>query len=102
MSPTAEIPKVSKLNRKNLGYEHNQLAEVARRLERDGNAAALDYRVRADEAQKVYEHISNLGYLVDQLRTRGMRTDVGADLIDWLLAHDWTPPTYLPTTEEEI
>ena len=86
-----------KLDTRNLGYEHNELDLMARRLEKDGKAYAAEYRDRADEARKVYDHIADLGRLGNG--ARGTNTDVGVEIIDWLLAHDWTPPTYLPISE---
>ena len=96
---------MKKLNRSNIGYEHNELDAAAKRLRRDGYySAAEDYEGRSEEEQAVYVELNSLGEYVRSQAAADRRDSwrLGADLVDHLISHGWTPPEFLAAriTEE--
>lgn len=91
---------MKKLNRKNIGYEHNELSQTARRLNQDGHHQLADgYEAASRAEQEVYTDLNNLGKAVrGAVSATGPGRDswsLGADVVDWLLDNDWTPPKTL-------
>lgn len=88
----------AKVIRANLGYEHNSLADTARRLRKDGhNSTAIEYEDRAQAEQAAYDVLVALGEqkrqcshdLYDDEDASPPGYKVGANLADWLLANGW-------------
>lgn len=88
-----------KINRKNIGYEHNQLLDVAQRLIADGAPLGQEYKVRYVEEQNLYDHLTDLGKYAR--RDAGSFVNGqedwkwGADIADWLMARGWQPTSLL-------
>lgn len=86
---------MSKIERRDIGYAHNRLRDVARQLRADGHDDATSYSQRADTEQAVYEDLVSLA---DRGYTEGGKDidawKIGGNLVDYLLERGWTPPAH--------
>lgn len=87
---------MSTLDRRDIGYAHNRLSDVARQLRTDGHDDAAIYAQRADVEQAVYDDLMSLAEKARRLTAKGERDQwkCGADLVDYLLERGWTPPAH--------
>ena len=86
---------MSKIERRDIGYAHSRLRDVARQLRTDGHDDAASYARRADTEQAVYEDLVSLA---ERGYTEGAKDidswKIGANLVDYLLERGWTPPAH--------
>ena len=93
---------MSTINRRDIGYAHTRLHDVARQLRADGHADANAYGQRADVEEAVYDDLVNLastayvegGKDIDNWK-------IGANLVDYLLERGWTPPAHFADRIDE-
>lgn len=94
--------RIKRIDDQNIGYEHNELAAVGRRLRADGeDALAVRYFERAQEAQEIYSHLAGIGdAALAQRESKTSPLESGIDLANWLMKEGWTPPPLLPILDE--